>query len=364
MKKCVLPLLAISVLQSTAIVAQTKSKDPHAPGEDIYKHYTGTIGTRQVTLDLLYGYQGSSNYGGSWYYSPDNNVATQFFIQQPSSFEHNVALAAHEQPDDTSLVVNWPSEDQKMAAWNFTISGEKLKGRWKSGDRKRNYNVELAEDYGSSVPLDLFVRSGSSTEVDASGKAKRTVNVVGIKPASACSRQDAGFISSEAAKFLYGNNSGELEVYYTEYIRRYINDAEGKGPARVYFTPVYNDNSLLVLKLEQYNGHVATEAYLSLDVRNHERLMPADMLDISNAKLSQLLETAARRKYGFTPGVKLSTWLVKDRVTAAKNFYPGHRGFYFTYQAGELAKNKAITLFLPYEQVDEMMPKVFKKRVE
>lgn len=364
MKRYVFPLVAISLLQCTSAIAQKKRSDnPHAPGEDIYKHYKGTIGTKQVTMDLLYGYQGASNYGGSWYYSPDNVVPTKFYIREPASFEHNAPLTAREQPVDTSLAYSWFADDANMAAWNFTITDDKLKGRWKSADGKRNYNVELKEDYSSSTPLDIFVRSGASAEKDESGKAKRGVNIIGIKPAASADRQDAELINSEVVKLLGGNSANDLESYYTNYISKYVNDPAGKGTT-IMVTPAYNDNNLLALKIGRYDRNgMETDNYLSLDMKSHKRLMPEDMLDIGSVKLSKMLESAARKKYGFGPGIPLSTWFVRDKITPTKNFYPGHKGFYFTYQAGELAKSRAVTLFLSYDQVEEMMPKGFRKRV-
>jgi hypothetical protein len=48
----------------TRSLAQYKHRkaNPHEAGEDIYKHYTGTIVSKKIVLDLRYGYQGATNY--------------------------------------------------------------------------------------------------------------------------------------------------------------------------------------------------------------------------------------------------------------------------------------------------------------
>jgi hypothetical protein len=77
-------LTAVTLIVCCPIHAQKKrSSTPHAPGEDIYKHYTGSIGKRQVTLDLRYGYQGASNYGGSSFYYADEDRIHHFYISEP-----------------------------------------------------------------------------------------------------------------------------------------------------------------------------------------------------------------------------------------------------------------------------------------
>ncbi len=84
------------MLLPIAYAGDRKTCIHHGPGEDIYKHYKGTIGTHQVLLDLRYGYCGSSNYGGSYIHDLTTGTTTRLIISEPASFAHNMELTGTE----------------------------------------------------------------------------------------------------------------------------------------------------------------------------------------------------------------------------------------------------------------------------
>ncbi|MES2702044.1 MAG: hypothetical protein V4649_05365 [Bacteroidota bacterium] len=366
---CTIALPLLLSAGNSALAQKKRSATPHAPGEDIYKHYTGTIGQRKVVVDVIYGYQGASNYGGSHFYDTEKEGVGTLIIYEPATFDHGVPMKASEQADDTTLGDANGWNETPMPKWDFTIAGENMKGRWHSADGKRHYNIDLSENYKESVALDLMVVSDTSAERDASGRRPlKGITYVGIKPAAAASNEDAEYVTSQALEFVNAGDIRDLQQYYRAYTRRYVLEPLPAG-AKIFseqLYPVYNDNGILVLKHEVLmmggNSIASTFAYLSMDMRSHSRIEPDDMLDVNSAKLAQMLESAVRNKYGLAPGVKLSTWLLRDKVPVARNMYPGHKGIFFTYNPGELVKDKAITVFLSYDQLS-VLNKSFRKRV-
>ncbi len=70
-------------VDSILSLAQVNINNTSASTLDIYRHYTGTIGSDHVVLDLRYGMDGGSNYGGSACYYIEKNLITNIMIRYP-----------------------------------------------------------------------------------------------------------------------------------------------------------------------------------------------------------------------------------------------------------------------------------------
>jgi hypothetical protein len=283
--------------------------------------------------------------------------------------------------------------DTTLPRWTFTISDNKLTGKWQRRGKKEVYDIDLTEDYSNSYKMDLRVfRDSSSINSDRNNKLVEYVTFIGVKPALDC--KDADYITKEELKFLAENEQvqNDWDAFQKEGLRSFFSrfdkrkkevmdmpdNIDGKHfrcSIDIYFMPVYNDNGILVLKKEikvQNTDHyssINTTSSLSLDVKNKKECHYKDILNADNKKLSALLEAAIRKKYRLDEKKKLSTWLTVDKIPVTQNIAIGHKGINFTYNYGEIYKggkyssHEGQTVFLSYKQLYSMLTPAFKKRM-
>ena len=392
-------ILASCLFLLTGIPAHAQHKEDATyttSPEDIYKHYTGTLGNRHIALDLRFGYQGGSNYGGSTWYFIDSPGQTLFFITQPDSDSHNVTLKAWEESTAdnkqdtarawTDLRDRNPTQGNS-AEWELIIAGKNITGMRHSADGVTNERVLLAEDYSNAVPMDMMIYTDSSHPPAA---------FYGVGPAASVSRKDAGFINEATIAFLGDDKSSAWPGYFKYYSESY----EAALPARqplitkqdsmldaihavtdtrkriTCLMPAYNDDGFLVLERLYYPGikkgdNASGTSWLCLDVRSHRQLTMDYMLDADSATLCPLLTAEAARKYNIPPGKKLSSLFTTDTLPFPTCVRPAHKGLIFSYKPGEVTSliddpfitNNPIEIFLSYDQLAPMLTKKFKKRL-
>ncbi len=368
---------------STHAVAQKQRKaNPHEPGEDIYKHYTGTIGTKKITMDLRWGYQGGSNYGGSTYYTPGDDKVTRLIIGEPESFDHGVPMIGHEDAEDNSLTEK-PGNWDHSARWNFTISGNKITGKWSSADGGQQLDINLTEDYSNAIPLDLKVAEYSSVQkVEGSDKPLAQTTAIYVTPTAQV--ENANKLMVERAIYeLTGIGAGRV-ANFSELPRLY-NNAYAAEVSRLnktttehekigFFMPVYNDNGFLVLEKDEMDltGRKNAYAYQYIDVKYQRAYQSFEILAPDRPVLTPLLTAEFRKKYHLPTNKALSTWLRTDDLPVPETFYPMQKGIMFVYSAGDILKdtdegrstfNRKISLYLPYTQISSILGQDFKARM-
>jgi hypothetical protein len=380
MKKTInLILPALLLLMSVHACAQYKHRkaDAHAPGEDIYKHYTGTIGDKKIALDLRWGWQGGSNYGGSDYYYADEPGTHSFDIYEPETFDHDATLNAKD-VIITQFGQMFGDRDVPSPKWQFTLNGNKLNGTWVSADGITNATVALTEDYSNSYPMDLVIFRDSIYYKSETNSMPANGIFTYSAPSSSCNSNDGNFIKRAEFRFLHGNGeynepTGVLtkkyaKALFAKNIKTYADTATKKSDKAAFgmcsLMPVYNDEGLLVLK-ESHSVNFTNEqvAYLCLDVRNQKQLELKDMLVANTNVLSPLLEKELRKKYKLDPSKDLKTWLLKSKIPVTSNAYPAHKGIVFTYNPGELLPNDNVDIFLSYDDLRNLLTEDFKKRI-
>ena len=380
---CCLCFVLFSVIGNNALHAQDKNRkaNPHATGEDICKHYTGTIGDKNVVLDLRYGYQGASNYGGSRYYYADKAGTYGLIIPEPESFDHNIVLTAEEAKENHDLNNDdlAPDRSNLAAKWEFTISGDSLTGTRQDFVTRQTEDIRLAEDYKKSTELDMVFITDKLPTKDDPEKTWAMASYMLVQPSFNTVEDKVIFIKGTALNFLGGLKLGAYywSAFPPAYTKKFFDDivAENDTPIveKDYYMalmPTYNDNGFLVLERMIGLGYDSI-SYLCMDVRNKKQLDLKDILNVDNAKLSKLLENALREKYKLDKNKSLNTWLLVSKIPVTKNFALGHKGIYFTYNSGELYKSKPgswnarneLSIFLPYDQLQSMLKPEFKKRL-
>ncbi len=354
-----------------------RKANSHAPGEDIYKHYVGTIGDRHIALDLRYGYQGGSNYGGSCYYDLDKEGTTHIIIGEPESFDHGVPMRAEEGKENMQLGKDamFPDRNNLTAMWHFVIFGDSLTGTYENMDTKNKYDLHLKEDYSKSYEMDMIVFTNDRSVKNSVGKPLARMYFMGVRPSLAMKEDDATFINDAQLAFSGAAKIGATnwEDYFRLLTKRYLEKVISKKDTSSPFfdesiLPVYNDNGLLVL--EKTIGFDDTISYLCLDVYNKKQIHLKDALDVNNKKLSELLERSLREKYRLDHDKKLSTWLLVDEIPVTENIMLTNKGINFTYNDGEIYKTSgdfrhlsSLNIFLSYDQLSGMLKPEFKKRM-
>lgn len=339
-----------------------KCRGKNIAGENIYKHYSGTLGNKKIALDLRFGFCGGSNYGGSNYYYTGKEGSILFYIGEPDSFNLNITLHAEEQLESNKLWKDnnshWDDRNNSPK-WTFKITNDRLTGTWTSADKKEKRNISLTEDYKRSVPMDLLSYDNKSSDSW----------LLYVKPSAAADAKDAAFIVQEQLNFL-----GEPGAHnnWTEFLKSLTaNDLPGGNM----LMPVYNDNGFLVLEMEANRDfgkeYTSRHIYLCLDVLKKRRLTLNDVIHLDNEKISQLLEVALRKKFNLEKDKKLSTVFLFERVPVTGNIMLTEQGINFCYNFDEIVIKQdnlrpakdLIKVFLPYSQLTELIQDDFKKRI-
>ncbi len=337
-----------------------KCRGKNIPGENIYKHYFGTLGGEKIVLDLRFGFCGGSNYGGSNYYFEGKEGSTCFYIGEPDSFNLNITLHGEEQPNANKL---WESADQwtdrdNLARWTFKITNNTLTGTWTSADKKEKKDIRLTEDYKNSVPMDLFSYRNKEAKIW----------IAYTKATAAVKADEAEFIVQEQLDFL--GVSRERAKTWTAYLGSLKAD---DSIGMMNLMPVYNENGFLVLENEsvrnEQTAYTSRHSYLCLDIANKRRLTLNDVLIDDNEKLSHLLESSLRKKFNLDKNLR--NYFIFEKVPVTSNIRLTEQGIYFCYDFNDIVFKRdgarpgenPLKVFLPYGQLKDLLKEDFKKRL-
>ncbi|MCC7029183.1 MAG: hypothetical protein IT257_02680 [Chitinophagaceae bacterium] len=391
----VLVSLSLFLCNSLVFAQEKKRGNPYAEGENIYKHYAGSIGGRKVVLDLVWGFQGGSNFGGSYYYFTDSPQVNHMSILEPPTFEHTEKLRGIVEPEENPWNYEDLSFDDADVTWDFHIDGNILTGVYRKKSTGEEHALYLVETYGKSIAFDMVIGSDRVMIPSSSGGgAAAEIFTLGISPSPLTTNiTEMDFVNKELLKFT------QIENIQSEYIADYykamrVNFIKG---SKIYFTqlfasgnavntesaeykshltrrllvrPVYNDTGFLVVKKYFFDGEKNTEQYLNLDLKRSKRLVLADILKINERWLSAMIEAAFRSKYNMGNTAKLNQWLTVDRLPVSQKYSLSPRGIIFYYDKKSLIKDKSLTfyeadfaVFISYEQLRSMMKRDFAARI-
>jgi hypothetical protein len=373
----------------TSVHAQRKRlENAHQAGEDIYRHYSGTIGNKKVSADVVWGYQGGSNYGGSWYYPVNEAGQVHFSIYEPVSYDHGIPMSAGEETIDSSLTSD-PDYSRKGSKLEFTMALNSFTGKRISAGNNTSATIDLKEDYSHSVAFDLRGEYRTSKTINSAPQApyNSSFSLIAI-PAATNSNEKAAFIKEAILKLCQINtvSTGEDFKYiskalcdnkYEEYTTAQNNNASAENAknnfhSSVTILPVYNDNDLLVLKNTEIvpvlNEQKVRISVVCLDIKN---LREIDLQNIFNdiagsnkAAFDQIMEKEIRGRFKLSNTTKLSGILPSGNIPECTLFYPVHKGLIFHYPEGTLSAKKEFDLYIPYTRLSNLLNKDFLERVK
>ena len=381
------------LLLNTSVFAQgPENVDPLAPGEIIYKHFTGTVGHHKAVLDLRYGFQGASNFGGSTYYFTDEGGLNYFLISQPPSFKHTEVLRGQVYPENVPMsdIKNVYSIFVQTPRFEFTLSHDSLLGKWFNPNGQEQLVITMTEDNVNSLPFEFKHAADSATAISQTNAAMKAVaTYYGVRASLKMKEKDAHFINKALGAFM-GNtkivvkDSRDLsEICIRTFLNNFVVAAnDGKEVNASNFSgnytlfPVYNDNGFLVLQkggfqyLFDTKEYTDRNLYLCLDVKDKKVLKPEDILAINNDALTALLEKAFRKKYQIDAGKKLSDYFTTEKMPLTDNFTLANRGLLFSYSPSKVFKDdqdiadlQEMRIFLSYDELAGMLKPEFKVRL-
>ncbi len=362
--------------------------DPLAPGENIYRHYTGTIGNHKAVLDLRYGFQGASNFGGSTVYFTDEGGLKFFLISQPPSFLHTEVFRAQIFPENVPLseVKNVYSIFVQTTRFEFTLSHDSLIGKWLDPNAQAQTSFVLKEDNSNALPFVFRYGADSTVATGKNNKAMKAVGTYkGVQPSPKMKEKDVAFVYNAVARFMgIAKTPNDLaQICLQQFLGSFDKAIHGgKEPDGSSFSgnytlfPVYNDNGFLVLQKGGYqydfekNEYSDQYQYLCLDVKNKKTLALDDVLAMNNDALANLLESAFRKKYQLEAAKKLNELFNTDKMPLSNNFMLVSKGLIFSYYPGkifreseDIAELQEMRLFLSFEELGGMVKPEFKTRM-
>jgi hypothetical protein len=390
-------LLAVILIIGICNPAQAQKKrksNPHAPGEDIYKHYRGTIGNRAVVFDVIWGWQGGSNYGGSYFYYTEQPETKHFIISEPPTFEHNETLWCNVTPEHTPPGENFFSDrDRPHERMTFTITDNKLEGKWYSPSEKDSAQINLTEDNSNAALEIRYYYDTVSFTNSKNNRFKVAYSLLAVQT----NEGDANrlFITSSMMKFLSkGKPAGnDMNSYLAKVSTEYFSKLKANKdaiPADIAVTekrkyaslsayeqllPIYNDKGFLVLKktlmAQKADGGFKDElcSYLCLDLNRQKAITFDDVFNGDDNSLSNKLKAAYIRRYDMPPSKNTSTLKV-NKIPVTKNIALVHKGINFSYDHEQLLKPdkeafglSEVNIFIPYTDLKDLLKPEFKKRI-
>lgn len=310
--------------------------------DDIYRHYKGTIGKDTVTLDLIFGFNGGSNYGGSTYFLKSSDTKVQLLIEQPPSTDKHQMLYGEESVTGNLF------ERNKGPRWEFRMSDNKLIGKWYSVDKTIEKNIELKEDYSHSYPFEVFINRAGKIHITPSVKTIKADNFfLSTRPAATTRQSDAAFIMEKI------NN---IPIQYLNSFLK--NKPESEELLLIFLMPVYNDQGILTMKMQYgYGQYAPNEAYLCLDVEQKRMLVYDDIMENDPELLSEILGKA----YSKLKGTNAAN--VTNGISPTKNVMVTYNGIIFHYNSNQIAGVEYLSIYVPYSEMGSLLKKDFKKRM-
>lgn len=368
-------LVLFAALSASAYAGDRSTCNGNAPGEDIYKHYTGTIGDRKVMVDLRYGFCGASNYGGTYVYYSGTGKPHKLIIREPQSFAHNATLTATEMDAD----VYWPDviHNEGLPKWTFVIGDNKLTGKCIVNGQESDIN--LVEDYSTATVLTLTVFNDSmKTMKPGKPMGSAYYSYIGIVPSTTLSAADARFLKEQLFSINRLDSKGTLDnigTYASQSAFASFKTSYEQLPAdtanvgwkmikRVYASdmvmPMYNNNGIVVLEGTSFamvNGKYESEyLYANLDMKTHKLWTVNNMIDSKTGKqkLLNLLQDAASKSAG-----KTSKETIQEKASSIpEDVAVTNSGLLF------FSKNEETqSVFIPYAKLKGILSSDFAKRM-
>lgn len=381
-----------SLLFGTSLYAQDIPFDTSARLENIYRHYSGTVGSRKMVMDFRFAFHGSSDFGSSTGYFTDQGGLDFFRISLPHAFPETHIMRGILFPENIPLndIKNVNNIFFQTPRLLFTLSNDSLTGEWDNPDTREALKINLKEDTLNAIPAGFMYTADSLIVIGKKNeKIEASVTYTGIRLSSKMKLKDLDFITGALMHFIGASkisaiNSNDFsQIFFRKFFADFKSAVNnGKEMSGSNFSgnytlfPVYNDNKFFVLQIGGYHYDFENKnyddriTYLCLDMMNKKKLKLGDILDVNNELLTSLLEKAFRKKYQLDPGKKLNDLFIDGKLPMTDNFILVNKGLIFSYCPAKIFKDgediselQEMRIFLSYDELENILKPIFKKRI-
>jgi len=277
--------------------------------------------------------------------------------------------------------------------WMVSVAGNKLTGKWISGDTIRTAPITLTEAYpaGSYQFGLLYLVDSASLLHDKPEPMARTTYLSVIPQSSfpattrsfllpllsrqfGCKDERADLQTCIAAlnKAYFQNYRAEVSQWDTSG----LSDPGFSSPTFNYSSDRYirinyNSNDLLVLEdfMSDYSGGAHgnyASSFLNIDLKAQKVLSLNDIITASDtARLIPILQKQAAAHFRLKTGETLQDYLFESKVPLTGNFYITHTGITFLYNPYEIAAYAVgqVNIFVPYSSIRDLLTPTFRTRL-
>lgn len=358
-------------VQSNPVVEEGFDKEHDAGG---YTAYTGTVAGQPVVLHFI-------EFGpyilGKYYYEKVGRP-----IGLNNWYDTNRT--------DNTLYLTENSETERSdesAHWSVTISGDSMTGTWMSADGSKTYPIALKRDVSDDIQQFSVVYMDDSARYREDWPEPYAKSTYQLLLPSGHDTQTS-YIRSVLYKITGCDTNSNTNIrdcidqlnsdYYTDY-RDLLKgmDSNDLVAAPSHFNRLtnniiyYNKDGMVVLNdfYSEYTGGAHGNygsTFLCIDCKEQKVLQLSDVMNIDTARLVVLLERKARDMFGMNNAEPLTSQMLAEELYVPSNFYITNKGVVFVYGTYEIASyaDGEINLFIPYEQLMDLLTPAFKKRMK
>jgi hypothetical protein len=338
---------------------------------NFYKRLEGTIANQPVVVQLQ-SYNGQIQ--GTYYYLSHGTWITLSGAMNKTN------------PNNLTLIESNLSDGEKTGTLDCKYEHGTLKGSWRSADGKKDYLIDLKENYpdGSYTFTTQSVKdSMAAFQTDSSPVA--TVSKDFLVPLK---DDDYGKFLSLQIKYALSIDSSLLSMdigagavkMNGKFLKSYRDEVKSVGKTEVPFlnyesmasmSVYYNENSYLVLGTDEYSytggahGNGGT-TFKVFDVKNKRLLKLKDVVSADSAQLQPIVEAEFRKQQGLKPGDSLTGILFENHLATTGNFYFTNKGigfYYFPYEVAAYAVGP-IQVFVSYASLKKYLNPEFVQRMK
>ena len=361
--------------------ASRDTEDSIANSTVFYKRFEGTIGGQLVVLH----WHQYDNYAYAAYHYRKEGKKIELF-----NWEDTVKNGTDFYLTERSVTSIPAGTDPH---WEISAKGDRITGKWISGDNTQTDDIELKEAYSpGSYPLSLLYISDSARLLPDKSEPQARTNSLVVTPSPSMPADRKEFLSSvinqalgcdAAISQLSDCISRSNKLYFDSY-RKETLEMDTSGISRPDFSSPsfsyssdrnlrvnYNDNDFLILEdfVSDYSGgahgnYVST--FLRLDLKNHVSLGLYDIINPSDTtKLLSVLQEHAAISLNLKSNESLSDYLFEDKVPLTPNCYFSETGITFVYNPYEIAAYAAgqINIFIPFSAIKDILSASFRSRM-
>lgn len=354
-------------------ITETKSIYDSLLTRNFYKRMEGTIADQQVVVQLQC-YNGKIQ--GMYYYLNHGVWIMLSGVVNPAN------------PNNITIQESNFSDGEKTAILDCKYEPGTLKGSWRSADGKKNYLIDLKENYPAGsyrfTTMSLHDSLAAFPGVDSSPVA--TVSKDFVIPLK--DDEDGKWLNVQIKKAI-GIDSALLTLDISagatkmngKFLKGYRDEVKGMGEdgfASILnyedmqnVSVCYNENGYVILNTDiySYTGGAhgnGGSSFNCLDVQNKRALKLKDILKADSVHLQPIVETEFRKQQGLKPTDSLTGILFENHLATTDNFYFTNKGigfYYFPYEVAAYAVGP-IHVFVPFTSLKHYLAPDFAERMK